>query len=101
MNTVSSDQRSVYGVAGIAALALLGSTAAAVAVLIAVRRRYAKAASRAGRANQTSVQPSVSTSMPSQTPRHFSENLLVPSMTHTGPEITAEDDALGRSPEGV
>jgi hypothetical protein len=32
---------------------------------------------------------------------HFSEDMLVPGLTHTGPEILAEDGKIGRSAEGV
>ena len=96
----------------IAALAFITSAVAAVAVLLAIRRflftqtpesSVAPAADR--RAEDTfsdsMEQPDTPEAMGTAIPHHFSEDLIVPGLTKTGPEILQDDDQDGRSPEGV
>jgi len=80
----------------IAGLSIVMSTAAALGVLFTIRRwfsgrigpRAQETASGVGGAGRA-------------TPEHFSEDLLLPGITHTGDQIRHEDSRAGRSPEGV
>ncbi|HLJ67420.1 MAG TPA: hypothetical protein VKX16_08675 [Chloroflexota bacterium] len=83
-----------YQVAG---LAVLTSTVAAIAVLIALRRFIAPAPAEPGSRGKVSL----SGRGRSGVPHHFSEELIVPGFTETGAQVLAEDESSGRSPEGV
>lgn len=82
----------------IAALALGGSTIAAVVTLIGLRRiGLVRARSDANPAPRAAgpVMPAVAV------PRHFSEDVVVPGITSTGADVRKQDERDGRSPEGV
>lgn len=68
-----------------------------------IRQRQAKAGEEAFRqtAEQVPIQPAVDTATPAQVPNHFSEDLVVPSFTETGADVTRQDDEHGRAPQGV
>ncbi len=89
-----------YQVAG---LAIVSSAVAAGAVLLLMRRFVFRPQSRQETlpTGEPEVQPAVETSAPTETPHHFSENLIVPGKTATGTEISEQDARDGRSPEGV
>jgi len=85
-----------YQIAGLAALA---STVAALAVVFILRRTGilgAPAIAPEGR-----IHAGVPHSADSETPRHFSEELLVPGKTFTGTQVAEQDRSEGQSPEGV
>ena len=50
---------------------------------------------------EAAAQPAVDTTVSAERPAHFSEDLLIPGLTHTGAEIEAGDEEEGRHPEGV
>ena len=81
----------------IAGLAVLTSTAAAITVLLAMRRFAGRTPVGAASARDSAP----GEAMAAQIPHHFSENLLVPGFTETGAQVLEDDDRLGRSPEGV
>ncbi len=77
----------------IAGLAIVGSTLAAVATLIAVRRWGLV------RRPKTEAEGSM---VPRRTnPGHFSEDAIIPGFTYTGAEVEEQDSQSGRSSEGV
>lgn len=82
----------------IAGLALVASTVAALAVVWTLRRLGILGPRQAGGDER---QPAVPHGSHGETPRHFSEELLVPGMTFTGEQVAAQDHEIGRSPEGV
>jgi len=88
---------------GLAALAIFTSAAVAIAVLYAVRSRQRSASGSAAQLEVETipVQPGVNTSAPVDAPTHFSEDVIVPGFTETGTQVLEDDNALGRSPEGV
>jgi hypothetical protein len=93
-----------YRVAAVAAVAaIIASSLTALTVIFLLRwRRQTQAEKRDElQVEQVPIQPAVNTSAPAQVPNHFTENVLVPGITHTGPEIAQQDDSEGRSPEGV
>ena len=95
--------------------AVLVSVATALGVVFLLRRRTPSlhqpagegenrsetAASGGSREEQDPIQPAVDTVAPAEVPHHFTETLLVPGYTFTGEQILEQDDADGRSPEGV
>ena len=83
----------------IAALAILASTLAALGVLYALRRIGILGAPPVP--PEFATQPAVPHGQEERTPDHFTEELLVPGITHTGEEIAEQDRENGRSPEGV
>src|SRR5947209_18682396 len=99
MNRNKVDRMAELNAYQIAGLAMLGSTVAALTVVAA--RRRTKLFRRGDRAEPVPVQPAVSASSGVEMPQHFSEDLVVPGLTHTGPEIAHHDEQDGRSPEGV
>ncbi len=52
-------------------------------------------------ASGPTMQPAVGIVMPAQVPHHFTEDIVIPGFTETGQDIELQDDADGRSPEGV
>lgn len=87
----------------IALLAMLGSTVAAIATLIGLRR-IGIVGSRAeadSTAATTPPQPAVPVNTAPSLPTHFSEDIVLPGLTFTGAEVSAQDERDGRSPEGV
>jgi hypothetical protein len=54
-----------------------------------------------GQAPEVLIQPAVDAETSTETPLHFSEDLLVTGLTHTGLEIVRQDNEEGRSSEGV
>jgi hypothetical protein len=82
-------------------LGIVVSASASLAILLLLRRLGLLP----GRSNdptaQLPAQPAVNTAAPAQKPDHFTEDLLVPGLTHTGTEIAQQDIEDGRSPEGV
>jgi len=91
----------VAAVAGIAAI--IASSVTALTVIFFLRwQRQTHAEKRDElQVEQVPTQPAVNTIAPAQMPDHFTENLLVPGITHPGSEIAQHDDSEGRSPEGV
>jgi hypothetical protein len=85
-----------YQIAGLAAIA---STVAALAVVFVLRRSGILGAPGKGHAPER--QPAVPHSSSAGTPRHFSEELLVPDKTFSGEQVAEQDREKGRSPEGV
>jgi hypothetical protein len=83
-----------YQVAG---LAVLTSAIAAGAVLIIMRRFVFQTPD----GSETSRQEAERTMSGAEIPTHFSEDLIIPGKTATGPEIEDQDATEGRSPEGV
>lgn len=47
------------------------------------------------------IQPAIGIEMPATVPHHFTEDVVLPGFTETGQDIELQDDADGRSPEGV
>jgi hypothetical protein len=87
----------------IAGLALLTSTAVAVAVFFGVRRKFGRASRFSGDTTARAYAPAelVRPSRPTGTPQHFSERLIVPTPGQTGAEIAGQFENEGRNPEGV
>lgn len=86
--------------AGLGAIALFASALTAVLMLIVLRQRSAHPAGEKA-SGQTPARPVVDTVAMARMSNHFSEDLLVPGLTHTGPEIAEQAVRQGRSPEGV
>lgn len=85
----------------IAGIAMAGSTVAAIATLYGLQRLgLVRGWSRtiARRSERVEAQPAEGDAT---APRHFSEDAVIPGLTHTGAEILAEDERHGRSAEGV
>src|SRR5579864_24270 len=83
----------------IAGLAFLTSTVAAVTVLYGLRRLLGtRAETETGPYISTAAQPAVDTEMTATLPRHFTEDLVIPGFTETGPEVDEQESAWGRSP---
>lgn len=102
MEANDTERLTVAQIAGIAALAVLGSAVAGISVLIAVRSRRARIVTgEMEQAARIPTQPAVGTTTAAEVPHHFSEDLVVPGKTLTGQETIEQDNALGRSPEGV
>jgi len=106
MTQLDVPTKAVYRLAGLVATAVLTSSATALVVLYFLRlRRRGRDTTRSGGGRPAvggaPVQPAVSTAAPADAPSHFSEDLLVPGLTSTGPEIVRQDIEDGRSPEGV
>lgn len=85
----------------IAALAMLVSTAAALVVVTFVRRFASRLGTGGENSGRAMMQPGVGLAPDTGTPRHFSENLIVPGVTESAAEISAQDARQGRSPEGA
>jgi hypothetical protein len=81
----------------IAGLSVVTSTVAALAVLFSVRRFL----HRSGGVEEPALAEAHQAADKPHVQDHFSENLLVRDITHTGAEILAEDGRKGRSSEGV
>jgi hypothetical protein len=98
-------------------LAVIMSMLTALAVLFALRLRDHTAVSEPAApppapdtneppaapamAPADAAQPAVSTASQTEVPNHFSEDLIVPGFTHTGPEIVEQDIREGARPDGV
>ena len=104
------DRRTVGGLSGyqlaaITGTAVVGSVTAAVSVLLIVRRRTRAMIARGQQEPKLESSSTAEATRQEATgpeiPRHFSEELLIPGLTHTGVEIVQEDESNGRSPEGV
>jgi hypothetical protein len=100
MNEEKTDRLARLNAYQIAALALVSSSVVAVAVLLLFRRSKLSQPAVAPEA-EIPIQPAISTSAPVDIPTHFSEDLLIPGLTHTGAEIAEQDREEGRSTEGV
>ncbi|GAC1324373.1 MAG: hypothetical protein NVS2B16_04760 [Chloroflexota bacterium] len=102
MKPTETDSLTFGQLAGIAVIAVAGSTIACVSVYLAVRaRRTRKTPYSEQDAGGTTAQPAVGTITPAGVPHHFSEDLVIPGLTLTGQETIQQDNVLGRSPEGV
>jgi hypothetical protein len=101
MDREKVDRLSGLSALQIALLAIAGSTVAAVATLIGLRRT-GMVRSRSD-ANQASVQlqPAVRVMTAAAVPNHFSEDIVLPGITFTGADVRVRDERDGRSPEGV
>lgn len=104
------DRRTVGGLSGyhlaaITGTAVVGSVTAAVSVLLIVRRRTRAMIVRGQQESKLESSSAAEATRKEATgpeiPRHFSEELLIPGLTHSGVEIVQEDESNGRSPEGV
>jgi hypothetical protein len=91
----------VAAVAGMAAIIASSLTALTVIFLLRWQRQTRAEKRDELQVEQVPTQPAINTTAPARKPNHFTENLLVPGFTHTGPEIEQHDDSEGRSPEGV
>lgn len=102
MTIQTTDRFSRLGAIQLAVLAVGASTIAALAVAYALRRLNvvrAPAPNATPGVDHTGSNGQVA--MPAQPPNHFSEDLVVPGRTYTGPEIVEQVDDAGQSPEGV
>ena len=94
-----SDARTYGGAALAGFAAVLVSTVTALTVIFLFRWRRSRADHRNDLLmERVPIQPAVNTAAPAQMPHHFSEDLLVPGLTHSGTEIAQQE---GRNPEGV
>ena len=93
--------RSPMGAVGIAGLALVTSTIAALVVLFGLRRLLGRAPTERLTGTGQTVQPAVDAQMAADMPEHFSEDLVIPGFTQTGIDIEEQDAQSGRSSEGV
>jgi hypothetical protein len=104
MQTEQLSDAKTYRVAAVAGIAaIIASSLTALTVIFLLRwRRQTRAEKRDElQVEQVPTQPAFNTSAPVRMPNHFTENLVVPGVTHTGSEIAQHDDLEGRSPEGV
>jgi hypothetical protein len=99
MDSEKVDRLSALSALQIAALAIAGSTIAAVTTLIGLRRLGM--VRRRTSENFENAQPSVQVRMPPTVPNHFSEEVVIPGVTYTGADVLRQDELEGRSPEGV
>lgn len=99
MDSEKVDRLSALSALQIAALAIAGSTIAAVTTLIGLRRLGM--VRRRTSENFESAQPAAQVRMPPTVPSHFSEEVVIPGVTYTGADILRQDELEGRSPEGV
>jgi hypothetical protein len=99
METEKADRLGELNGYQIAGLAALVSTVAALAVVFVLRRSGILGAP--ARASEAETQPAVPHSSSSGTPRHFSEELLVPGKTFTGQDVAEQDRSKGQSSEGI
>lgn len=95
--------KNTFKIGAMAALALITSTLTALGMLMFLRtKRHARIEREEDwKADEPFAQPAVDTTVSAKTPRHFSEELVVPGVTQTGLDIEHEDMLQGRSPEGV
>lgn len=101
MNSEKVDRLSALSALQIAALAIAGSTVAAIATLIGLRR-LGLVGNRPGDASDAvQPHPAAGNRMSAGVPRHFSEDVVIPGMTFTGLDIREQDERAGRSAEGV
>jgi hypothetical protein len=101
MDKEKVDRLSDLSALQIALLAMAASTVAAVATLLGLRRLGI--VRRRSNAHEVGVpaQPAVPVTTGASFPNHFSEDIVVPGLTHTGADVQAQDERDGRSPEGV
>ncbi|HEX6506984.1 MAG TPA: hypothetical protein VF221_05060 [Chloroflexota bacterium] len=85
----------------IAALAIVGSTVAALSVLFGLRGMGIVRSPGDMPVHDDAPQPMVDTTVLAPKPRHFTEDIVIPGKTFTGADVLEQDDRLGRSPEGV
>jgi hypothetical protein len=103
MQRIHLSASTTYRAALLGAIAIGSSVLTALGVVFIVRSRQSRTRNgiRGLQVERIPIQPAVDTAVPSQAPDHFSEDLLVPGRTYTGPEIVQQDIEEGRSPEGV
>jgi hypothetical protein len=101
MDSEKVDRLSALSALQIAVLAIAGSTLAAVATLIGLRRLGLVGNRLHDNSDAVQPQPGVGDTMSSAVPRHFSEDVVIPGMTYTGLDIQEQDERDGRSAEGV
>ena len=85
----------------IVALSMAVSAAASLVVITLLRRLGLPFGRSPSRPIEPPVQPAISTVAPARRPDHFTEDLVVSGLIHTGTEIAHQDTENGRSPEGV
>ncbi len=101
MDSEKVDRLSALSALQIAVLAVAGSTLAAVATLIGLRRLGLVGNRPRDTPDEAQPQAAVGQRDAPGIPRHFSEDLVIPGVTHTGVEIREQDAREGRSAEGV
>jgi len=105
MNTETLPEAKPAQIAGLTLIAAVLSAVTALAVLFIIGNRRLRRAKRVqlgdAEAARVPIQPAVNTTSATTMPQHFSEDLLVPGHTFTGPEILQQDERHGRSDEGV
>jgi hypothetical protein len=101
MDKEKVDRISGLGAVQIALLAIVGSTVAAVATLMGLRRLGIVRGNSGTSQAETPPQPAVPIITRTTVPAHFSEDVVVPGLTFTGADVRAQDERDGRSPEGV
>jgi hypothetical protein len=101
MDSEKVDRLSALSALQIAVLAIAGSTVAAIATLIGLRRLGLAGNRPNGDSNTMQPQPAVGDRMSAEVPRHFSEDVVIPGMTFTGVDTRERDEQASRSPEGV
>ncbi|HEX8919618.1 MAG TPA: hypothetical protein VF898_14030 [Chloroflexota bacterium] len=105
MNTDALPDAKAAQMAGITLIATVISALTALVVLFIIGARRGRSARKLqqadARAARVPIQPAVNTTSASTMPPHFTEDLLVPGRTFTGPEILRQDERQGRSDEGV
>jgi hypothetical protein len=101
MDSEKVDRLSALSALQIAVLAIVGSTVAAVATLIGLRRLGLVGNRPDDESDAVQPQPAVGDRMSAGIPRHFSEDVVIPGVTYTGVDIRKQDERAGRSPEGV
>jgi hypothetical protein len=101
MNKEKVDRLSGLSAVQIAVLAMVGSTIAAVATLMGLRRLGIVRGKPAVSPAEVPPQPAVPIMTKTTVPAHFSEDIVVPGLTYTGADVRAQDERDGRSTEGV
>lgn len=100
MDREQVDRLSGVSALQIAAIAIGGSTVAAVATLLGLKRIGLLRRSVDG-VTVAPPRPPQAKASESSAPPHFSEDAVLPGLTYTGADILAQDERDGRSPEGV
>jgi hypothetical protein len=101
MDKEKVDRLSGLSAVEIALLAMVGSTIAAVATSLGLRRLGITRGKPGTSQVETPPQPAVPVITKTTVPAHFSEDVVVPGLTYTGADVRAQDERDGRSPEGV